>query len=136
MLSDDDASGSVPPDPLTAPPDPETSSGKDSTVTPTEIPPPKHKKRAGGRKRWTTEDQGQYLESHIPRIQKAKRDKKLKEQWPDIQYGWFQRWPLKPPSADQLLAGETEQMLRDVQMLVSRSFIHKITTHSLFLAVY
>jgi hypothetical protein len=58
-----------------------------------------------GRKGWTTEEQFAYLSSLIPSYLEAQAKKKVPDLWPGIFEGWFQRWPLVPPSDKDIAAG-------------------------------
>jgi len=44
-------------------------------------------------RRWTTDDQLAFLESHFPKYQQAQADKTLSSFWPFIYRTWFERYP-------------------------------------------
>lgn len=45
-----------------------------------------------GRKRWTTSEQLEYLETLVPGFIATQASKTTSEGWPGIFEGWFERW--------------------------------------------
>lgn len=72
-----------------------------------------------GRKGWTTAAQEEYLSSHIPAFLAAQAKKKSSELWPIIHTGWFEKFPLLPPTQQEIDGNVDEDTRKARQRVVS-----------------
>lgn len=70
-----------------------------------------------GRRTWTTEDQGKFLENYIPAYLAAKSSGTLGEFWPYAE--WASRWPLVDATPQEIADGLTDEDRTEKQELVS-----------------
>jgi hypothetical protein len=57
---------------------------------------------------WMTDEQFDYLSSHLPAFINAQSSKTTADGWAVIHEEWFKRWPLGPPTEKDVKVGRTE----------------------------
>lgn len=83
------------------------------------------KKKVGDakeRRGWTTDEQYTYLSSYIPTYAAAQSSKSTGDIWPALFEEWFRRWPLGPPTEEDIKAKKSEDDRIKAKKQVSAKF--------------